>query len=160
MSNCLTSRWHESSNKNGLANMKLIDAGMIATTTLAWACWPICMKRALIGSSPIAVTLMCGASGALFLPILYFIASKNHVHMNFSLTALQWAAGAYVINMIAQLALNKAMVDVPVNVTVALTSCYPLLTFLFCYMFLGEAITTMKIVGMLSIVLGTVFIAL
>jgi drug/metabolite transporter (DMT)-like permease len=140
--------------------MKLIDVGMIVATTISWAFWPIAMKRALIASSPIAVTLLVGVSGAFFLPTLYFIAVKNHVQLNFSLNAFWWAAGAYAVNMIAQLALNKAMVTVPVNVAVSLTSCYPMLTFLFCYMFLHETITLMKVIGMLSIILGTVFIAL
>jgi len=140
--------------------MKLLDVGMIATTTISWSLWPILMKKALIGSSPIAVTLLVGVSGAFFLPTLYFIATKNHVQLNFSLTAFWWALAAYAVNMIAQLALNKAMVTVPVNIAVALTSVYPMLTFLFCYMFLHETITLMKIIGMLSIVLGTMFIAL
>lgn len=140
--------------------MKTSDALLIFSTTLLWSIWPLFMKKVLVGSSPISVTLMVGACGAFFLPLLYLFALKNNIHVNFSWQALCWAAGAYLINMLAQLALNKAMINVPVNISVALTSCYPLITFFLCYMFLHETISILKIVGTILIVGGTICIAI
>ena len=138
--------------------MKLTDALMIASTTGLWAVWPIFVRKAGEGSNPITSSLMIGLCGALVLPTLYFVATRNGVQVHMTWHALTWAFGAYLINILAQLALQKAMQRVPTGTVIGLTNTYPVLTLLFCLLILHEKITLYKAIGMVLIVAGTFFL--
>lgn len=136
------------------------DVAMIMCTTLGWALWPVLVRCALKNSNAISVTLSIGMSGALVLPILYFFATKNNFHFTMPVAGFAWAFGAYVINMIAQLAFQRAIGTVPVGIVVAVTSCYPALTATLCYLIFGDVMTIKKIFGMILVILGLMFVAL
>ena len=130
---------------------------MIAITVGAWSVWPLFVKGALKNNTPINVTLAIGACGALILPILYFSTLKTN-HFTISWSIFAWALGAYVINMIAQLAFQRASMSVSMPLLVSVTSMYPAITTMICYFALGESITLRKVLGMIAIIIGTIFV--
>jgi transporter family protein len=60
----------------------------------------------------------------------------------------------FLTGFVGQLVFYKALKLGEVSRIIPITSCYPLFTFIFSWIFLGEAITLYKVLGMLLILMG------
>lgn len=95
-----------------------------------------------------------------FAPVLFLAMKSQGVVMEWSGRAIVWTTLACILTTSAATAFAYAIQRTQVHLVTGLTGLYPVLTFGLCWAFLGEDVTLKKLLGILTIVIGTILICL
>lgn len=127
---------------------------LLSITIISWGLWAFLQKIALQRLHPIQMLMIGCIVGCVLLPV-YALALKQHN------TPLSFHFGTALLVAVASLASAIGTVAYIYGIrsgelgTIAVLSCtYPVLTFILAVMFLGEAITVSKIIGILFVLFG------
>lgn len=135
--------------------------GLIAC--FSWGVCPILDKLGLLKFSPIIVifiqsltiTLLSGAY-IMWNNSIESISNQlndSHLQIIFLITA------AIVGGMVGEYAYLKSISKGNISTSVAISSCFPLITVLIAYLFVGELISVQALVGITMIVAGIILIS-
>lgn len=126
---------------------------------VGWGVWGFACKVALQKLHPAQLQITAYIVGVLCIPILYFImkSSPTNTPTN-SGGGYGWAILASVCSIAAYLAYLYNLKSGQAGTVSVLASINPLLTFILSVIFLGEAITFIKVIGIISILLGVILV--
>jgi uncharacterized membrane protein len=93
-------------------------------------------------------------------PVAFLFMKATNITSDWNWRGVLWTSGACILATIASLSFNTAVQRTHVHLVVGFTSVYPVLSFLLCWIFLGEPVTTVKLLGIAAIVIGTVLLSL
>lgn len=131
----------------------------ILIAILGWAFWAFAAKIVATKLHPMYMQLSSYIIGFCCIPI-YLILLKNDKPVQFNWSGFAWAVAGGASGVAAYLAYVYSLKTYDAGtVSVLVSSTYPALTLILAIIFLGEQITLFKILGVVSILLGVVFLS-
>lgn len=131
-------------------------------TIIGWAVSQNLWKIACKTLPPPAIPLIGALCSMMLLPVYYWILRKTSVPtaltLKLSWQGITWAAAGYLVSAIGTLTYMYVLSQKDVSQTVSIVSVYPALTFLVAVIFMGEAFSFAKFIGLLLVLAG-IFVA-
>jgi len=132
------------------------DAGWLVLAIVGWGCWPVTQALATRYMHPLSVQLtnvcICGALA----PILYVWMRSNAQVGSFNVPGVLWTLASTVLAGMAGLGFLFATKQRPASEVLSYTQVYPALSFIMCWVTLGETFTLVKVIGAVLLVAGCV----
>jgi len=122
---------------------------------IGWGFWAIGGKLLTRSFNPVSVTFWVSFWSIMFLSI--FLIIKRNLMVNHTIF---YALPVGLVSLIAIFAFYHALKIGPTSVVVPFTNMYVVFPVLFGFIFLGEAITPMRILGIICALLATIFLSL
>ncbi len=122
---------------------------------IGWGFWAIGSKLLTRSFNAVSVTFWVSFWSIIFLSI--FLLFKKNLTINYSIF---YALPVGLISLIAILAFYHALKVGPTSVVVPFTNMYVIFPVLFGFIFLREAITPTRILGIICALLATIFLSL
>jgi uncharacterized membrane protein len=132
------------------------DMVWIAFAIIGWATWSVFEKLAVRTMSPLLIQLTSAYVYSAFAPAMYLAMKAKGVAFDWNPMGILWTVLASCVATLAGYSFLFAIKDRPVSEVLAYTQTYPILTFMLCWAFLGEALTATKLAGAVLLVSGTV----
>lgn len=138
----------------------------MATWVLILACivcfsmWGVAESRAIKSSDALTVQLISAYVYSAFAPVFYLYARASSTPITWSIASVGWSTACCLLSVFAGFAFAAALQRATVGTIVSLTSVYPVVTFIFCWLVLGEPVTVLKAMGIVTVVVGTVLVSL
>ncbi len=133
---------------------------LIAACIVSWGTWAICLKQGVRYVSPMMLLIINSYVYSVIAPIALLYVKATTGETNWNPRAIAWSATSVLLVTIANFCFGTATQKVPVYLVVGFTSVYPIFTFALSAIFLGEAVTLMKLVGIVVTVAGVVMLSL
>ena len=134
-----------------------MNALFLAVAFAGWAFWAFACKMVAMKLHPIWMQFSSYGLGFLCFPIFWYLLKQDKpVPLNMS--GVIWAIIGGASGIIAYLFYTLALKTTNIGTASVVVSCYPILTFILAAIFLGETVTTMKIAGIISIIIGVVLL--
>jgi bacterial/archaeal transporter family protein len=124
----------------------------VTITIVCWTIWSLANKMAVHRIDAMYMQLT-GFCISVITAIFCFSSLRNGEHQ-FSWQGVGWTMVASTAATIAYFSYLYGIKTGDVGITSALMATYPLFTFIFSVLFLAEAITVPKIIGMTCILIG------
>ena len=132
----------------------------VVFVVISWGTQHVLDKFALAHTSPQMIQVVSALCYALVAPIMLCYMKATGMSIDWDIRSIGWIAIASTLATLASIAFLTALQRMQTHLVIGLTSCYPLVAFLLCIMFLGESITTLKLIGITAIIAGTVLLGL
>lgn len=132
---------------------------LIAICVICWGTWALFEKLGTRHASPLMMQVIGAYVYSAVAPVVFLYMKATNTQSDWNWRGVAWTAGACVLATIASLSFTTAVQRAQVHLVVGFTSVYPVLTFLLCWIFLGEPVTWLKMLGIAAIVLGTVLLS-
>lgn len=88
-------------------------------------------------------------------PVALFIARRrSHGDLALTTAGAGWSAASALLAVVAAYSFSFAIQHRPVSQVMSITQCYPILSFVLCWMVLREPVSPLKVVGAVVMVLG------
>jgi transporter family protein len=129
-------------------------------TAVVWGIVPIIEKAGLSKIAPLSGLLIRCAGvliGAGILIIFNTRLLKDALKADIK-TVILLVLGGFLASIVGQMLFYNALKQGEASKMVPIAGIYPLVSFLIAVMFLGEAVTPLKVAGMVLIVLGIFFL--
>lgn len=111
--------------------------------------------------SPVTAEVYNLIACVVLIPVVWSITRLSSLgQFTWSPPAALWGLVSSSLSVAACIAYFFAIRNSQVYVVAGVTAAYPLLTMLLCWAFLGEQVTTIKAIGALIVVVGTVLLSL
>ena len=133
---------------------------LIVLCILCWSVWPLMMKFALSSISPIMIQVVIAYVYSMFAPAMFLYMKATGIAVEWSTKGIIYATIACTLSAAASLSFSTVIQRVPVNIVGSFTAIYPVITFLLSVIFLGESVTIMKFMGIMTIAVGIVLLSL
>jgi drug/metabolite transporter (DMT)-like permease len=132
------------------------DAVWLVLAIVGWGAWPLTQAMASRSMHPMSVTLanlcICTVIG----PFLYLWMRASGQQLAFNVPGILWTLGSTLLAGLAGVSYLFATRHTPTNVVLSYTQTYPALSFMLCWLFLGETFTFQRVIGATMIVVGCV----
>lgn len=132
--------------------MSNVLATLIAV--LGWGLWAFFQKLAVKNMSPLLMQLCNAYVYSAFAPLMYLAMKAHNASFAWSSRGIMWTALATMCGCAAGYAFLFAIQNRPVNQVLPWVQTYPILSFVLCWVFIGETLTTTKAVGMCFLLTG------
>ena len=132
------------------------DGVWIFLAFLGWGTWALFEKLAVRSMSPLVIQLTSAYIYSAFAPVMYLAMKAKGVQFDWSGAGIGWTLMAALAATLANYAFLFAIQDRPISEVMSWTQTYPALSFLLCWLFLGESFTTTKLIGAGLLVGGAV----
>ena len=132
------------------------DSIWIALAILGWGTWALFEKLAVRNMSPLLIQLTSAYIYSAFAPIMYLSMKAKGVPFDWGSPGIFWTLMASLAATLANYAFLFAVQDRPVNEVMAWTQTYPIISFMLCWLVLGETFTLSKVIGAVMLVCGCV----
>jgi transporter family protein len=133
---------------------------LVAVCILCWGTWAVVEKLAVKHASPLMMQVIGAYAYSAIAPVIFLYMKGTGQSTTWTIPGILWTSLACGLATIASLAFQFAIQKSQVHLVVGFTSTYPVLTFLLCWLFLGEQVTLQKLLGIVAIIVGTVLISL
>jgi uncharacterized membrane protein len=132
------------------------DVVWLVLAIVGWGCWPLTQAMASRSMHPMSVQLVnlcvCTAIG----PFFYLWMRASNQQLAFTVSGVLWTLGSTLLAGLAGVSYLFATRHTPTNVVLSYTQTYPALSFVLCWLVLGEAMSIQKAIGAIMIVVGCV----
>jgi len=128
----------------------------IIIATILWGFWPIAHKLSLRTLNPIVVQLILSLTSTLVTVAYYFGCNKDFTKWNNN--GVVWAMLAGLGTSGAMIAYSYAASVRNVSDIVTITAANPAIACIIAVAFLGESFTMNKVIGLMLIIGGTIFV--
>jgi uncharacterized membrane protein len=135
------------------------DSIWIALAILGWGSWALFEKLAVRNMSPVMIQLASAYIYSAFAPIMYLAMKAKGVNFEWTSAGIGWTVAASCAATLANYAFLFAIEDRPVSGVMAWTQTYPAISFVLCWLVLGESFSLTKIVGIVMLVCGGVLMS-
>lgn len=133
---------------------------LIIVCVISWGVWSVMQKLATTHTSPMMMQVIGAYVYSAVAPLIFLYMKATNSTTTWSTKGIMWTTASCVVAIIASLSFATAVQKAHVHTVVGWTSTYPVLTFILCTIFLGEAVTFTKLIGMTLVVMGTIALAL
>lgn len=116
-----------------------------------WAGWHVMSKISSNTLSPHATQFVFAICGIIATPLFYIMLPK---HTKWDWHGIGWAAGAWTSTAIATFAYVSVLSKNNISGVVGIASSYPIIVMLLAVVFMGEAFSWSKFIGLLCVLLG------
>lgn len=127
---------------------------LILICIVCWGSWAVLEKQAVRYISPQMIQVVSAYVYSMIAPFSFLYMKITNQEVNWDIRGILWTSLACILGTIATLSFATAVNKTDVHYVVGFTSMYPLFTFLLCYLFLNESITSIKLFGLLFITIG------
>ena len=125
----------------------------IIVAIIGWAIWSFGAKVSATQIHPMWLQIVNYGLGFLFIPIFYSFIKHSSTN-NISFHNCWWAIISSIFGLIAYASYTMALQKGDGGTTTVLCSTYPAITFILSAIFLGEAITLVRMIGIETILFG------
>lgn len=132
---------------------------LVTICVVCWGTWAVFEKQGTRYVSPLMMQVIGAYVYSAVAPIVFLYMKATGQQSSWNAPGIAWTAGACALATCASLAFTTAIQKSHVHLVVGFSSTYPVLTFLLCAIFLGEPVTTLKLLGIAAIVLGTALLS-
>ena len=132
---------------------------LVVVSIICWGITPILDKKALVHVSPLTMQVISSYTYSAIAPLMFLYMRALNVEPHWSGAGIAWTVLASVVATIGSLTFMMTMKHAHVYHVVGLTSVYPIVTFVLCAVFLGEPVTSIKLIGIVTIVTGVVILS-
>jgi len=132
------------------------DVLWITLTIIGWGCWSVVQKLALRHTSPAMVQLINAYVYSTFAPIIYLVMKAKNAPFVWNTWGIVWTTVAASLATLASFAFLFAIQDKPVYQVLSYAELHPILSFILCWVLLGEAFTLQRALGAIMIVAGCI----
>lgn len=132
---------------------------LICTCVLCWAIWPLVLKSASRNISPLMIQIIIAYVHSMFAPAMFLYLKASGVVADWNAKGMFFAAVACVLTTIASLSFSTAIQKAPVHIVMSFTAMYPAVTVLLSAIFLSESVTILKVVGIITVVVGVALLS-
>jgi transporter family protein len=132
---------------------------LVAICILCWGTWAVVEKLAVRHASPMMMQVIGAYAYSAIAPVIFLYMKGTGQSTSWTVPGIAWTSLACLLATVASFCFQFAIQRSHVHLVVGFTSTYPVLTFLLCWLFLGEPVTWQKLVGIVAIVVGTILMA-
>jgi len=133
---------------------------LIAISICCWGFWAVAEKLALRHTTPLSVILVGLYVFSGIAPFLFLYMKHQNLVIDWNPKGVFWSTVTALLSTIAGISFVHAINRVPAHVAIGFTAVYPILSFILCVLVLNEPITLMKYIGIVTVVIGTIFLSL
>lgn len=127
---------------------------LVVIAVVSWGVWAVALRKAVDLMPPPSAYIVYSIAGLIFVPVYLWLSRVFQMPLRFPLAGTAWAAVASVLVGLGTIALLYAMRERETSDVVALTASYPLVTLVLAVLFLGEALSVSRVIGVLAIAIG------
>jgi uncharacterized membrane protein len=130
------------------------DWGWLLVSIVGWGVWPVTQAMAARSMSPMSVMLANACICTAIAPIIYVWMRASGQAPSFNVPGALWTLGSVVLAGAAGIGFLFATKFRPANEVLSYTQVYPALSFVMCWLALGESFTVTKVVGAAMLITG------
>jgi uncharacterized membrane protein len=132
---------------------------LVSIAVLSWGMGGFFSKKSIMHSNPLIVAcLIATAAFIVEVPILLLILKISRIPIHLNKHVIGYSFLIELCYATASLAFLFLVQDNETGWAVSITSIYPVVTLIFCSLFLKEPVTPSNIMGILVIVIGLVIL--
>lgn len=132
---------------------------LILTTVICWGVWGIVNKIAVQKISPLYMQIVSCAVAILTIPLCFVLIKSSSKPIDFNWAGVYWTILGSTLATAAYFSYLYSLRNGEVGTVSVLSACYPALTFMISAIFLGESITSTKLIGVALTMLGVVVLS-
>lgn len=132
------------------------DWFFIALAIACWSLWAIAQKMAVKTMPPAMVQLTATYVYSAAVPVIFLAMKAKGQALVWAPKGIFWASLAPAAALTASLSFLIAASHRPLQQVLSITQLYPLLTYVLCWVFLGESFTGLRLVGAAMMVGGCI----
>lgn len=129
---------------------------LLAITIVGWASWSFLAKLTTYRLHPLQMFIVGCVVNILLLPVYAFSMKTCSVNNSWHPGSIAICAAASLASAMGSLAYTYGIRTGELGTIAVLSCAYPLLTTLLAIIFLGESITTTKVIGIMFVIIGVV----
>src|SRR5579871_4891005 len=123
------------------------EALWIALALVGWGSWTVIEKMALRNATPLMVQLISCYVYSFIAPFAFMVMKWRNDTMVWTKGGIFWVSLGAIVASIANYAFLFAIDNKPVHEVLSFTQLYPILSFVMCWLLLGEQFTVQKAIG-------------
>jgi len=130
----------------------------VVAAILGWGIWGVFQKLAQSNMNPLQVAITASLVHMSAIPIYFWLMKTTGFHWVWN-RGILWGVLAGIFTSIATLSFTYALKTFDASYLAAITAVYPAVTFIIAIFVFNETITLAKCLGLLLILLGTIFLS-
>ena len=132
------------------------EALWIALALVGWGSWTVIEKMALRSATPLMVQLISAYVYSFVAPVALLAMKWRNDTMEWTRGGIFWVTLGALVATVANYAFLFAIEHKPVHEVMSFTQLYPILSFILCWVCLGEAFTIQKVLGAILMIAGCI----